>query len=175
MLLEMFFIFFKIGAFTFGGGFAMIPIIREEIVEKKGWIKEEEFLDAIIVSQSAPGPVAVNLSVYTGYKLLGVPGMIIAVIGTTLPSFLIILVVASHLYQYRNNEMLDRVFAGITPGIVGLVLAAVYKLKKNSGFGMDKVIMAIIAFIIIVFLNISPIYLILLAGISSILVNKYNE
>lgn len=175
MLLEMFLIFFKIGAFTFGGGFAMIPIIQEEIVEKKAWIKEDEFLDAIIVSQSAPGPVAVNLSVYTGHKLAGIPGMIVAVLGTVLPSFLIILVVARYLYQYRNNPMLDRIFAGITPGIVGLVLAAVYKLKKSSNFGMDKIFIAVLAFLVIAFFGISPIYLIIVAGLGSVLINKYNE
>ena len=90
----MFLTFFKIGAFTFGGGFAMIPIIQKEVVENKKWIKDEEFIDTISIAQSSPGPIAVNSSIFVGYKISGFPGALICTFGTVLPSFLIILVIA---------------------------------------------------------------------------------
>lgn len=115
MLLKMFLTFFKIGAFTFGGGYAMIPIIQEEIVNKRKWIDENEFLDAIAVAQGSPGPVAVNTSIYVGYRVGGLAGALMCLLGTILPSFFIILVVAKFFYQYRNNPILDKVFLGIRP------------------------------------------------------------
>ncbi len=175
MLLELFFIFLKIGAFTFGGGYAMLPIIQEEIVEKKGWIEEDKFLDAIVVSQSSPGPVAVNLSIFTGYKVAGFKGAIVATLGTIIPSFVIILVLVKYLYQYRNLPIIDNVFKGITPAIVGLIISAVYKLGKSSDLGVVKILIAGAAFLAIVILNITPIYLILIGGIGSILINKLRK
>ncbi len=175
MLLEIFLIFFKIGAFTFGGGFAMLPIIKKEISDKRGWIEEEKFLDAIAVAQSSPGPVAVNLSIYTGYELAGFKGAVVATLGTVLPSFLIILVVARFLYQYRNNPVLDRIFMGVTPGIVGLIAAAVYGLIKSSKFERYKLLISLGGFLIIVLLGVSPIYVILVAAAASIIKNSLEE
>ena len=103
MLLEMFLTFFKIGAFTFGGGYAMIPIIQDEISVKRDWMKEEEFLDALAMAQGSPGAIAVNTSIYVGYKLKGVRGAIVATLGTVLPSFLIMLIIARFFFQFRNK------------------------------------------------------------------------
>lgn len=175
MLLELFFIFLKIGAFTFGGGYAMLPIIQEEIVEKKGWIEEDKFLDALVVSQSSPGPVSVNLSIYTGYKLAGLRGALVATLGTIIPSFVIILVLVSQLYQYRDLPIIDKVFRGITPAVVGLIASGVYKLAKSSEIGGFKAILALITFFIIVIFKVTPIYLILIGGIASILYSKLSN
>lgn len=172
MLFKMFITFFKIGAFTFGGGYAMIPIIQEEVVSKKKWVDEKEFLDVIAVAQGSPGPVAVNTSIYIGHSLKGFPGALAALLGTVLPSFLIILLIAMFFYQYRDNPILDKVFLGIAPAIVALIMSAVYKLTISSRLGYNKLIISVVTILCIVFLDISPIYLIIAGGIGSILINK---
>ncbi|NLW40585.1 MAG: chromate transporter [Tissierellia bacterium] len=172
MLFNMFITFFKVGAFTIGGGYAMIPIIQREIVEKKKWIEEDEFLDAIAVSQGSPGPVAVNLSILVGYRLKGLKGALTCCLGTILPSFLIILLIATVFFQFRNNPIVERVFIGIRPAVVALIASAVYQLAKKSKFDYNKYIISIAALLILVFFNISPIYLILIGGIGSILYYK---
>ncbi len=172
MLLEMFLTFFKIGAFTFGGGYAMIPIIQEEVVDKKKWIDESEFLDAIALAQGSPGPVAVNTSIFVGYRLKGLPGALASTLGTVLPSFLTILLIAMFFYQYRNNVILDKVFLGIRPAVVALILSAVYKLTKSSKFGYKKLIISLAALLAIVVLGISPIYLVIAGGVGSVIINK---
>lgn len=175
MLLEMFLTFFKIGAFTFGGGYAMIPIIQEEIVNKRKWIDENEFLDAIAVAQGSPGPVAVNTSIYVGYRVRGLPGALMCLLGTVLPSFFIILIVAKYFYQYRDNPILDKIFLGIRPAIVALILSAVYKLLKSSKFGYGKLLLSLGTALIIVFLGVSPIYLVLFGAIGSVVINKWKS
>lgn len=175
MLLEMFFCFFKIGAFTFGGGYAMIPIIEKEVVIKKGWMRQNEFIDAIGMAQGSPGAVAVNMSIYIGYKIKGLPGAIVATLGTVLPSFLIILIIARFFFQFRENEIIEKVFLGVRPAIVALILSAVYTLMKNSKFGYKRITVSIITAAIIVFLGVSPIYLIILGAIGSIIINKTKE
>lgn len=172
MLWEMFITFFKIGAFTIGGGYAMIPIIQEEVVNKKHWIEEEEFLDAIAIAQGSPGAIAVNTSIYVGYRLEGIKGAIIATLGTVLPSFLIILLVATVFFEYRNNPIIEKVFLGIRPAVVALISSAVYKLAKTSKFGYKKLLLSLVTVLAIVFLNISPVYLILAGGIGTILLKK---
>lgn len=172
MLWDMFITFFKIGAFTFGGGFAMIPIIQEEIVEKKKWISDEEFMDAIAVAQASPGPIAVNASIYCGYKLKGFSGAMICTIGTVLPSFITILIIAKFFYQFRSNQIIDKVFMGIRPAVVALILSSVYKMWIKSKFGYDKLAVAIVTVLIIVFMDISPIWLIVAGGVGSVIFNK---
>lgn len=175
LLLELFLIFLKVGAFTFGGGFAMLPIIQEEIVDKKGWIKEEDFINSLVVAQSSPGPIAINLSIYTGHAVAGIKGALVASLGSILPSFVIILVVVKYLYQYRNNQIVDSVFKGVTPAIAGLIVAAVYKLMKSGNMGMDKLLMGILTFVIILVFNITPIYLIIAGGLFSVIRYKINK
>ena len=175
MILDMFLTFFKIGAFTFGGGYAMIPIIVKEVVEKKNWITNEEFMDAIAIAQASPGSMAVNSSIYVGYKLKGLKGAIACLLGTVIPSFLIILLIATFFYRFRNNEILDKVFLGIRPAIVALILSAVYQLIKNAGLGYDKLLVALATTLIIVFLGVSPIWLILIGAVGSVFINKFGK
>ena len=172
MLFKMFITFFKIGAFTFGGGYAMIPIIQEEVVSKRNWIDDSEFMDAIAVAQGSPGPVAVNTSIYVGYRIGGLPGALLAVLGTVLPSFLIILAIATFFYQFRNYTIIDRIFLGIRPAIVALILSAVYKLMKKSKFGYKRLLISLGALLAIVFLDISPIYLVIAGGVGAVIYNK---
>ena len=110
MLWKMFITFFKIGAFTFGGGYAMIPIIQSEIVDKHKWIDGEEFIDALSITQASPGPVAVNTSIYVGYKLRKLPGAIVCTLGTILPSFIIISIIARFFNVFRDNAIMEKIF-----------------------------------------------------------------
>ncbi len=164
----MFLTFFKIGAFTIGGGYAMIPIIQQEIVDKKKWIEEEEFLDIIAISQGSPGPIAINASIFIGYRLKGLKGAITCMLGTALPSFMIILLIAMMFFQYRNNPIVEKVFLGIRPAVVALIASAVYKMYKSSQIKGIRILIAIASMLIIVFTNISPVYLILVGGIGAI-------
>lgn len=171
MLFQIFITFFKIGAFTFGGGYAMIPIIEDEISKKRGWMKQSEFIDVIALSQGAPGAIAVNASIYVGYQLMGLPGAIVATLGTVLPSFIIILVIAKFFFQFRNHPIIEKVFLGIRPAIVALILSAVYSLMKAAKFGYKRIIISLVIAAIIVFFGVSPIYLILLGALGSIGLN----
>ena len=119
-LWKIFFVFAKIGAFTIGGGYAMLPIIRDEIV-KRGWLKEEDFIDIIALAQAAPGLLAVNISIFTGHKLRGTFGSIVATLGSILPSFLIILIIAMAFSGYQDNPTVIRIFKGIRPVVVALI------------------------------------------------------
>ena len=175
MLLNMFITFFKIGAFTFGGGYAMIPIIQEEVVSKKKWIDDSEFMDALAVAQGSPGPVAVNTSIYVGYRIGGLPGALTAVLGTILPSFLIILLIAMFFYQFRDYAIIDKIFLGIRPAIVALILSAVYKLMRKTKFGYKRLLISLAALLAIVFLDISPIYLVIAGGVGAVIYNKVNS
>lgn len=135
--LKLFTSFFRIGAFTFGGGWAMISLIEKEIVDKNGWIEREEFLDLLAVAQSLPGILAVNIAVAVGDKLKGMKGAVAAALGTILPSFMIILAIAIFLTPdlIKNNETLSAIFKGIRPAVVALIIAPVISSAKSAGIG----------------------------------------
>ena len=122
--IEAFSIFFKIGAFTIGGGYAMVPLIEDEIVTKRQWIAKEDFIDLLAISQSAPGILAVNISIFIGYRLRGIRGSIITALGTILPSFLIILAIALFFHNFKDNVYVERIFKGIRPAVVALIASA---------------------------------------------------
>lgn len=131
-LLEIFAVFFKIGLFTIGGGYAMLPIIQKEVVETKGWMDDEEFLDALSLTNSLPGPLAINAATFVGYRVCKVKGALAAVLGAASPSVIIILAVAmvfSHLTEY---PVVQHIFNGIRPAVVALILYAVIKLAKSA-------------------------------------------
>lgn len=175
MLLDMFKTFFKVGAFTIGGGYAMIPIIQEEIVGKKDWVKEEEFLDIVAISQGSPGPMAVNVSIFVGYRLKGLKGALTCMLGTILPSFLIILLIATVFFQYRDHPIIAKMFMGIRPAVVALIASAVYKMAKKSNLKGVRILVALATTLIIVFTSISPIYLIIAGGLFAIIYYNSKE
>jgi chromate transporter len=160
-LAELFVSFFKIGLFTFGGGYAMIPIIQREVIDSRHWIEEREFLDLLTLAQSAPGPISLNTAVFVGYKMCGYKGALAALWGVILPSFLIILTVAIFFSQIRENPIVDAAFKGMRPVVVALILAPILGFTKGLHWTMISVVAAV-AFVIWHF-GISPIYL-LLAG-----------
>lgn len=170
MLGKLFLTFSKIGAFTFGGGWAMISIIQREVVEKHQWLEKEEFLDLLAVAQSMPGILAVNISVVVGDKLRGLKGAITSAAGTILPSFLIILLIAMFLTpeMITNSPTLTAIFKGIRPVVVALIVAPVFTTAKSAGIGWKMAwIPAIVALLIwskIPFIS-NPILFIILGGV----------
>lgn len=167
MLLQLFWSFFKIGLFTFGGGYAMIPLIQREVIDNRRWIAEADFLDLLTVAQSAPGPISLNTSVFVGYKMRGYAGAIASIAGVVLPSFVIILAVAMFFADIRDNAVVDAAFKAMRPAVVALIIAPIVGLTK----GMRWWLLAIAAAVALVVwgTGISPIY-ILLAGAAAGLV-----
>ncbi len=130
---EMFLTFLKIGAFTLGGGYAMIPLIQAEVVNKRRWIDEEEFLNMLALAQSAPGVMAANAAIFIGYKMRGWKGIVATLLGSILPSFVIILLIATVFTRFRELPAIEAIFKGIRPAVVALIAAPLYKMAKNAG------------------------------------------
>ena len=173
--LELFSTFFKIGTFTFGGGYAMLPVIEREVVARKNWLTEEEFTEMLAVVQTSPGPVSVNSSVFIGYKKAGWKGSLTAALGTILPSFIIILLIAMVFSEIKDNATIEKVFKGIRPAVVALIAAPVVRMIKSSKLTWKMAYIPILAVIVIWYFNISPIYVILAAGIWGITYNLFTE
>lgn len=148
---QLFTSFFKIGAFTFGGGWAMISIIEKEIVDRKQWIGREEFLDLLAVAQSLPGILAVNISVAVGDRLRGMKGAVTAALGTILPSFMIILCIAIFLTPdlIKNNETLSAIFKGVRPAVVALIIAPVISAARAANIGWKTVAIPVVVALLI--------------------------
>lgn len=129
---EMFFAFLKAGAFTIGGGYAMLPFVQEEFIKKKKWFDNKDFLEILGIAQSLPGPVIVNFSLLAGYRLKGFKGGLFSLLGAILPSFLIIMVIAVYLWGYGENRAVQAAFQGIRPAVVALIISAAIKLGKET-------------------------------------------
>ena len=157
--------FAKISAFTFGGGFAMIPVIEREVVGRRKWITGEEFLDMLAISQSTPGLMAINLSIFIGDRLKGIKGGIVAAFGTALPSFLIILALAISFNSFKDNETVASAFKAIRPAVVALIAVPVISLSKAAKINIYTAAIPIVSVLLIVFLNLSPIWLIIAGAI----------
>ena len=171
--LQLFWSFFKIGCFTFGGGFAMIPLIQREIREKRGWITEDEFVELLALAQTSPGPVSLNTSVFVGYRTRGLAGSIVALLGTVIPSFVIILVIAMFFVDLRDYPLIDKAFKGMRPAVVALIASPVYNLAKRME--IKKIILAAAVAVTIGFLGVSPIYFLIAGAAGGILYGIYGK
>lgn len=171
-LFKMFLTFFKIGSFTFGGGYAMIPLIEREVVDNNKWISKDEFIDIMAISQSFPGALAINSCTFIGYKIGGTMGGILGLLGVTLPSFIIILIIALVFSRFRDMYIVDLIFKGINAAVPLLVLVGVNSLAKSLPKTSINIIIVIITILLTVFLNISPVYIILAAAIYGIVINR---
>ncbi|MBE6197702.1 MAG: chromate transporter [Rikenellaceae bacterium] len=158
MLLKLFTTFFKIGLFSFGGGFAMIPLIQREVIERHKWINSKDFVDMLVLAQSTPGPIAVNTAVFVGYKTAGIAGAVAATFGTVLPSFIVILLLALFFAEVRENRYVDAAFRAMRPAVVALIVAPLMGLVK----GMKWYLIAISAAVALLvwYFGFSPMYLI---------------
>ena len=163
-LIDLFFTFCRIGGLTFGGGYAMLPIIQKEIVEEKKWATEEEVLDYYAVGQCTPGIIAVNTATFIGYKVHGIIGAIVATLGVVFPSLIIITIIAALLKNFASYSIVQHAFSGIRVVVTALIVSAILKLAKTSIKNSTTLIIAIIAFILVAFVNLSPIYIVIAAA-----------
>lgn len=129
--LQLFLTFFKIGAFTFGGGYAMLPLIQHETVEKKGWISDDDILEIVAIAESTPGPFAINSATFVGYRTAGVLGSFCATLGVVLPSFIIISIIARLLSEFQDIKAVKYAFWGIRAGVLSLIVKALYNMYKK--------------------------------------------
>ena len=157
--------FFGIGAFTLGGGYAMIPLIEEDIVDKNGWINREEFLDLIAVAQSCPGVFAINISIFIGYKLDHIRGALFATLGTALPSFLMILLIAMFFKEFQDIAWVAACFNGIRPAVVALIAAPTFKMAKTAHINLANCWIPIMSALLIWLLGVNPVFIIIAAGV----------
>ncbi len=172
--LELFKIFFKIGGLTFGGGYAMIPIIEREIIDNKKWIDEEMMLDIIAIAESTPGVLAVNCATFTGYKVAGVLGSLMATLGVIIPSFLIIVLISLIFPLIIKNQYVSYVFDGIKAGIVVLIFEAGIKLSKSVEKNVFNIILFLFALSVALFTEINVIYVLLVCAIIGICFTVFN-
>lgn len=142
----------------------MVPIIEEELVRKRQWIESEEFVDMLALSQSAPGILAVNISIATGYRIRGIGGAITATLGTVLPSFIIILLIAMFFQRFQDNEVVERIFKGIRPAVVALIAAPTFKMGKSARITRHTVWIPVVSALLIWLLGFSPVWIIIAAG-----------
>ena len=159
-LWQIFAVFAKIGAFTIGGGYAMIPIIQNEMA-RRGWISEEELPDIVALSQSAPGVMAVNISIFAGYRLRGVKGSIAATLGSITPSFCIILAIAMVFTSFKDNPWVVKAFKGIRPAVIALIAVPMINMAKKCCKAWWAWALAVAALVLVAFLDVSPIYILL--------------
>ena len=166
-LLEILNSFLKIGAFTFGGGYAMIPIIQYEVVNSRKWLSEKEFVELLTIAQAAPGPISLNTAVFVGYKCKGYKGALAAIMGVVIPSFVIILVVAMFFHTMRDNRWVDAAFKGMRPAVVALIVAPIVGLAK----GLHWVLMAVAAAtaLTVWYFGFSPVWLLIAGAIGGAL------
>lgn len=165
---QLFWTFFRIGSFTIGGGYAMIPLIEKEVVDKQKWIGSRDFLDMLAMAQSAPGVIAINTAIFVGYKLKKFPGSVAAVIGCALPSFVIILLIATFFVEIRSNPIVEKIFKGIRPAVVALIAAPLWRMAKSARITWKTAFIPIGVIVLIFVLKVPPVYVVgisLLGGI----------
>ena len=160
-LLKIFLIFFKIGSFTFGGGYAMLPIIKRELVDNLGWIKEKDIYNYYAIGQSTPGIIAVNTATMTGYSLRGVKGALAATTGFIMPSLIIITLIATFFKRFQQIDLFQHAFAAIQIAVVALIIDIVIKMWQKSDKTKVSLLIFLLAFLLLVIFNISPVFVIL--------------
>lgn len=170
MFFQLFWTYLKIGTFTLGGGYAMLPLIQREVVDRKGWIDEYEFLNMIALAQAAPGLIAVNSAIFIGWRVGGWRGVAGAVLGAVLPSFLIILAIAIVFAEWKELPAVEAAFKGIRPAVVALIAAPLYKLSKSAKIGGWTLLIPLAAALLIWLGHINPVWVILATIIITLIV-----
>lgn len=169
MLGNLFLMFFKIGLFTFGGGYAMIPLIQREAIEKRGWIEYSEFMDILAIAESTPGPIAINCATYIGFKQKGFLGSLFATIGVVLPSFIIILLLSIFLLSYKESPMVANAFQGVRVGVSLLIVNAGVKLFKKLKREWLQYVLITTGFALMLFHLVPTMYVILIGGVCGLI------
>lgn len=178
LLFSLFATFFKIGAFTFGGGYAMIPLIQREAAEKKKWISDDDILEIVAIAESTPGPIAINSATFIGYKTAGVWGSVMATLGVVLPSFVVISVIAYVLTAFQDMKGVQYAFNGIRAGVLALLVKAVWGMYKKCPKGAVPYFIMLLAFIAVAFFDVDVLVVIVISaviGLCTFLINKRRE
>ena len=173
-LWKIFSVFAKIGAFTIGGGIPMVAAIKSELVDRN-WLTEEDFIDIITLAQTAPGLFAVNISILTGHRLRGTRGSVVATIGSCLPPFLIILLVAMFFTSFKDNEYVIRAFKGIRPVVVALIGVPLIDMIKSTQMRWWSWIIVISSMVLVCLLSVSPIYILICVIVMAAFISWYNN
>ncbi len=166
---KLFSIFLQIGAFTLGGGYAMLAMVEQAIVEKHKFMDKDEFWDLIAVVQTLPGVFAINTALYVGYKLRGKSGALVASLGAALPSFVAILLIATFFAEIRDNSWVEKIFKGIRPCVVALILVPAIRLLVGEGIKWKIIWIPLLAGFLIWYLKVSPVIIILITAILSLI------
>lgn len=174
-LIESFLTFCKIGAFTLGGGYAMLPIMEREVVDKYHWLSREEFMDVMAVAQSTPGLFAINMASHIGTKYGGVRGGIVCSLGVAAPSILCILLIAMFFQAFKDNIYIQKIFLGIRPAVVALIAAPCFSMARSAHINLSNVWIPVVSCVLIAFFGVSPIWIILAAGLGGFLWGKLTE
>lgn len=175
MFLQLFWTYLKIGTFTLGGGYAMLPLIQREVVDRKGWIDEQEFLNMIALAQAAPGLIAVNSAIFIGWRIGGWKGVCGAVLGAVLPSFLIILAIAMIFQEWKELPAVEAVFKGVRPAVVALIAAPLFKMAKSAKISWLTALIPIAAALLIWLGHVNPVWVILATVVLSLLAVDITE
>lgn len=167
--------FFKIGIMTFGGGYAMLPMLQRELVENRKWVTEEEILNYFAIGQCTPGVIAVNTATFVGYKRCKIPGAIFATIGVVLPSMIIITVIAAVLSNFAHIPAVQHAFAGIRIAVSALIVASVIKLIKTNIKSIAQIIIAVAAFVLVAVFGQNPVFAVIGAAVAGLCLGKWGE
>lgn len=165
LLAKLFVSFIKIGIFSFGGGYCMLPLIQNEIITKHHWISPETFIDIIATSQITPGPIAVNSATFVGFHLGGISGSILNTFGVILFPAIIVMVLSNYMEKFKGSKFIDLIFLGLRPALVGLILASAFTVGKTAIFNIQTLCIAIIIFVLINKTKTHPILAIVFSGI----------
>lgn len=167
--------FFKIGIMTFGGGYAMLPMLQRELVENRKWVTEEEILNYFAIGQCTPGVIAVNTATFVGYKRRKIPGAIFATIGVVLPSMIIITIIAAVLSNFAHIPAVQHAFAGIRIAVSALIVASVIKLIKTNVKSIAQIIIAVAAFVLVAVFGQNPVFAVIGAAVAGLCLGKWGE
>ncbi len=167
--LRLFYTFLKIGMFSFGGGYAMLPLIEKEVIHLNSWVQYEEFIDIIATSQMTPGPIAINSATFIGYKIGGIWGSVVSTLGVILVPTIIILILSRFVYQFKNSKVVTWIFDGLRPALIGLILASAFSVARTSIYSGSTLLIAFVALILIWKTKIHPIATIMTSGLLGLL------
>lgn len=170
-LFKLFVTFARIGGFTFGGGYAMLPMLQKEVVEKQKWATQEELMDYYAIGQCTPGVIAVNTATFVGTKIKGIPGAIFATLGVITPSIVIVGIIAAFISNFQDLEVVQWAFAGIRAAVVALILSSIIKLAKKSIIDIATLILFIVITLLSFFTDLSPVIFVISAGICGLVIN----
>lgn len=168
-LLNLFLTFFKIGMFGFGGGYAMLPFIQNEVVSNNAWLSHAEFLDIIGVSQMTPGPVAINTATFVGYKTQGIWGALFATLGVITFSFIAVILISKSVEKFKENKYIEKAFVGLKPILIALIISAFISLAKESYLDIKSVIIGLLGFILLKYKKFNPIGVIVLSAVMGLI------